>query len=89
MTQAAILGFNAGTGTASQGFAGGISTLNPGFGGSVSSLMVNNQIASGNANYIGAAQFPINRAAGITTGTIGALNQPLMAMSYGPPKQEV
>lgn len=80
-------GFNAGTGTASAGFGGGIGMYGPGAGGSVSSSMVSNQIGYSNANYAGASQFPINRASGITRGTIGALNQPLMAMSYGPPKQ--
>ena len=56
-------------------------------GGSYSSTMVSSQVGGSNANLRGAAQYPLNTARGMTRNAIAGLNQPLMQMSYGPPKQ--
>jgi len=56
-------------------------------GGSYSSAMVSSQVGGSNANLRGAAQYPLNTARGMTRNSIAGLNQPLMQMSYGPPKQ--
>ncbi len=56
-------------------------------GGSYSSTMVSSQVGGANANLRGAAQYPLNTARGMTRNAIAGLNQPLMQMSYGPPKQ--
>lgn len=69
------------------GYGGTVSSLNQNPGGSVSSLMTSNQIGSSNASYSSGAGMPMETASRITRGNISALNQPLMQMSYGPPKQ--
>jgi len=56
-------------------------------GGSYSSTMVSSQVGGSNANLRGAAQYPLNTARGMTRNAVAGLNQPLMQMSYGPPKQ--
>lgn len=55
----------------------------PGIGGQASGQM----IGAYNASYASAAGAPLGTASNITMNTIAGLNQPLMQMSYGPPKQ--
>jgi len=79
--------YNAGMSTASN-----IIPINRGViggpGASYSSTMVASQVGGSNANLRGAAQNPLNTARGMTRDTIAGLNQPLIQMSYGPPKQK-
>jgi len=70
-------------GAIGSGGAQSLSFTAPGIGGQASSQM----IGAYNASYASAAGAPLATAANMTRNAIAGLNQPLMQMSYGPPKQ--